>query len=93
MADIIVNDESYAEMPALFSSVAETMEERISDYIAILDDVILNGVVSGFVHDNLVLFKNKVSILEGHIKTCVEEVNQLCTSFVESVDEADCELY
>ncbi len=93
MADIIVKDESYSEMSTTYGEIATTMESRLDSYINILDNICSDGITDGNVHDNLVLFQNKVSTMKGELQACVSEVQELCTKFVEDIDEADSELY
>ena len=80
-------------MSTVYGEVATAMENRLNTYVEILGTVQAEGVVGGHVHDNLVLFQNKVAGLKGQLESCVAEVQGLCTQYVEDIDEADSDLY
>ena len=68
-------------------------EEIITDYIAILDKICTDGVVSGNVHDNLVVFKIYASLLSGQLDAILGMASRICTDFVADIDVADSDLY
>ena len=68
-------------------------EEIITDYIAVLDNICTDGVTSGNIHDNLVIYKETASQLSGQIDAALGIASRICTDFVSDIDEADGALY
>ena len=93
MGDLIVNDADYESISAAYKELGSYFEETITDYIAILDKICADGVTSGNVHDNLVIFKIYASLLSGQFEAMLGMASRICTDFVADIDVADCDLY
>ncbi len=93
MEDLIVNDSDYERMGDAYISIGAYFEEIITEYCSIIDNICINGIIKGNVHDNLQTFKQMASVLSGQVETATKIVAQVCEDFVDDIDDADEDLY
>lgn len=93
MADLIVNDSDYESIGDAYTTIGTYLEEIITDYLSIIDNICTDGIKCGNIHDNLLLFKQTASLLSGQINAATKIATQICEDFVSDIDEADGDLY
>ena len=92
MADLVVNDEDYADLQELYTKLGTYFEDIISKYISEIDGICSDGVTGGNVHDNLMAFKGVAEKLEGQIETTLNIAKEICSDYISDIDDADSEL-
>lgn len=91
--DIVVNEEDCEDMGNDYSLMAETFEQKLSDYLSSLDRILAGAVKSGQVADNLMLFQQEVKGLKKEVEEISKTAKEKATGFANAVDEADKELF
>ena len=93
MADLIVNDSDFECINDKYTEIGAYFEEVIEDYIALIDDICIDGIKSGHIHDNLLIYRNTAAKLNGQIEDVMGIVSGICSKFVTDIDAADEDLY
>lgn len=93
MSDLIVIDESYEEISSLYGEIGELLEERLNEYINIIGMICTEGVTSGDVHDNILMYGNKVLSLSEQLQSILAKIKELSGLYTNEIDEADSDFY
>lgn len=87
--DLIIDDDFCKSMGSYFVKKGEEMDQLITDYISILQDVRNKGIVSGDVATALSSYISYASKLKKQIGNISSDVNNKINSFLARVDDAD----
>lgn len=87
--DLIIDDDFCKSMGTYFVKKGEEMDQMISDYISILQDVRNKGIVGGDVATALSSYISYASRLKKQIGNISSDVNSKINSFLARVDDAD----
>ncbi|MBC1502221.1 hypothetical protein [Listeria booriae] len=91
--DIVVNEEECEEIGKEYETMAETFEQKLTDYLASLNRILAGAVKSGQVADNLALFQQEMKGLQKEVEGISKTAKEKATSFGSAVDKADKELF
>lgn len=91
--DVVVDDDYYSDIYRRYSKLNFNMNARVEEYIEILNDIYTNGICAGNIHDNLLLYIEKIRALKESINDMTELACKNVRLFLESIDETDAELY
>ena len=91
--DIKIDDDYVEKAGVNIKNWSNALQQNISAYINILDDITTTGITSGSTHDALVAFKQYAENLKDVIGDIGEDSNTLCQNFLSAVDETDSYLY
>ncbi|MBC2292912.1 hypothetical protein HCC36_06660 [Listeria booriae] len=91
--DIVVNEEDCEKMGKEYETMAQTFEQKLTDYLASLDHILAGAVKSGQVAGNLALFQQEVKGLQKEVEEISKTAKEKATSFGIAIDEADKELF
>lgn len=87
--ELIIDDDFCKKMGAYFVKKGEEIDQMVSDYIVILQDVKKNGIVSGEVANALSSYISHASRLKKQIGNISTGVNKQINSFLTRIDDAD----
>lgn len=90
--DVIIEDEYIEQMGEYLSKEAEDIEEKIIQYIAILNGICTKGITKGETAKALAEFKEQAEVLKG-IAEYGHTARRYCINYISRVDEADGDLY
>ena len=93
MSDLIVYDEEYSNLESAYNQLGTLFNEQLNDYLTILESVNTYAVTSGNVHDNLVIFYDKVAVLKEFLDDTLDGARELSENYVEEIDDNDKSLY
>lgn len=93
MSDLIVYDEEYSNLESAYDQLGTLFATQLNDYLTILGRLNTDAVTSGNVHDNLVLFYDKVAVLKDLLDDTLDVAGDLCDDYVDEVDDKDKGLY
>lgn len=93
MSDLIVYDEEYSNLESAYDQLGTLFNEQLNDYLTILKSVNTYAVTSGNVHDNLVIFYDKVAVLKEFLDDTLDGARELSENYVEEIDDNDKSLY
>ena len=93
MSDLIVYDEEYSNLESAYYQLGTLFNEQLNDYLTILKSVNTYAVTSGNVHDNLVIFYDKVAVLKEFLDDTLDGARELSENYVEEIDDNDKSLY
>lgn len=91
--DVVVDDDYYSDIYRGYLLLNSNMNARVEEYIEILNDIYTNGICAGNIHDNLLLYIEKIKVLQESINDMTELAYKNMKLFLESIDETDAELY
>ena len=92
--DLKLDEDEFTELANLYSELAEIANDKMSQYLRILDEILTDAVVSGDLHDKLELFKEKaVKIYQNTFGDSCSEMSSKLNEFVIAVDERDGDMY
>lgn len=75
--DIVINDEELETINTIASNFSKQYTEKLSTYLKIMQLVTQDGIPSGTIHDNLILFTENAAKLK-------DEIEKSCTTLIES---------
>jgi hypothetical protein len=89
----MVKDEEYTGLAQLYRDFSGKVEQYITAYCNILDNVAANGIKAGDAHDKLVLFKDRAAALKGVFEPLASGMAAKCESYCSNVDALDKDVY
>ena len=87
--DLIIDDDFCKSMGGYFASQGEHMENVITEYISILQEIRNTAITSGDVADALTAYITYVSKLKRQMRNISSTVNAHINNFLMRVDSAD----
>ena len=87
--DLIIDDDFCEALGQYFVKKGEELDLKISDYIAVLQDLRKKGIVSGDVAAALSSFISYASILKKQIGSISSDTNKQISNFLSQIDAAD----
>lgn len=91
--DLIVNDENCRTIGVQYIKIAQEFEDRLNEYINILNSVTANAIRTGVVSDNLAEYKQCVEGFKNQLSEISEAANDILINFLVDMDAADSYLY
>lgn len=91
--DLIVKDEELKSAGAKFDSFGNLLSDAIGQYKAILENIIMNAILSGDVHDALMLYKEYVDQLATMSDNLGDKLVRIIDGFIKEIEAADSYLY
>lgn len=92
-ADLIVDDDSCEKLGNLISKNCTALDEILAAYAAELGGIGEDAIKSGDASEALKAYIECVDALKGELKTIGETAKTRASQFVQSVDDADEDLY
>lgn len=87
--DLIIDDDFCEALGDYFVKKGEELDLKISNYIAILQELRRRGILSGDVAIALSSFISYASVLKKQIGSISSDMNKQVNTFLSRIDEAD----
>lgn len=87
--ELIIDDDYCRSMGAYFTKQGQQLDQMISEYVAILQDVRSNAIVSGDVATALSAYISYAERLNKQIGNISTNASNQITAFLKKVDTAD----
>lgn len=87
--DIVISDGEIDDINKLIENFSKYHSDKIEAYLSILDNIILNGIPEGIIHDNLLLFKDAAQELSGEVEELLSALISSNIQMIKDLDEAD----
>jgi hypothetical protein len=93
MGNLKVADSEYTTLAHRYSSLAFKLDTAYQSYVDILATICQNAISDGTVHKNLQAFTETAQALCGQFNEIALDTSEMCSGFVNGIDEADRYLY
>lgn len=89
MADIIIDEEYIQEMQNFSKVQGSRFEGILTEYIAVMNELNVEGIVKGQTAETLKMFIETAKSLQGKVQEISELFQQLLESYLSDINDAD----
>lgn len=91
--DMVIYDDYIYDMAEHIENSGNKLQEMIDEYLAILQDLMTDGIVSADIIGKIQTCQEDAKSLEQVIMSTAEEIKNLMMVFLEEIDQKDQDLY
>ena len=93
VADIIIDDDYVIECKNQIETEGKKLEDALTDYVKILGNIKLSGIIEGETANALDAFIQTASEIRDGLKGRYSQGKVYCGSYIDHIDDADEYLY
>lgn len=91
--DLVIVDEEHIAYANLIKSIGMTSKSKMTTLIEQLSKVAFEGITDGNVHDNLVAYIEKLTVMQTQLNAYTEAISEEISEFLDEVEIEDCSIY
>lgn len=91
--DICIADDRINEIKDRCKTKKEELINKIDRFKKILDNILLDGIEQGDVHEKIMLFRNSFDNIDGELEEINKKLEEQIVNFLDDFEKADGDLY